>query len=332
MSQTTGLTYDQILTKIQTEKGATKEHIETRIKQKLTQLSNLISKDGAAHIVANEMGVKLFEPQKAKRFKIKDLVPTLRNVEFLGKVIQVYETRSYQTEKRSGRLSSIMLGDETGLIRVTIWDEKLIAQVPSVKEGDILKVTGAYVKENNGFKELHLGSYSTMDINPKGETIEGAAQKREVPGKSIAELKENDFATINGIVVQAFEPRFYDGCPECGKKLLEADGKMACKEHGPKEPVAMPVFNFVMDDSTDTIRVVCFRQQAEKILKANQAQLNEMRANPELAQAASAILIGTQLKVSGRTNKNVMFDRLEFSANEVQEMDPKEALAEIQQP
>ncbi|MFH0752449.1 MAG: OB-fold nucleic acid binding domain-containing protein [archaeon] len=329
MSKLIGLTYEQILTKIQTEKGVTRDQIEAKVKQKLDQLSNLISKEGAAHIIANEFGVKLFEPQKAKRFKIKDLVPMLRNVEFLGKVVQVYETRSYQTEKRSGRVSSIMLGDETGLIRVTIWDEKLIDKVPQVKEGDVLKLGGAYVKENNGFKELHLGSYSTLDINPEGETIEGVAQKRELSNKTITELQENDFATINGIVVQAFEPRFYDGCPDCGKKLLEVEGKLMCKEHGPREPTAMPVFNFVMDDSTDTIRVVCFRQQAEKLLNANQAKLNEMRTSPELAQLTSSMVVGKQLKISGRTNKNIMFDRLEFSANEVQEQDPKEMMAEV---
>lgn len=325
-----GLTYDQILAKIQAEKGVTQEQVETKIKAKLAQLSNLISKEGAAHIVANELGVKLFDVQKAKRFKIKDLVPMLRNVEFVGKVVQVYETRTYQTEKRSGRVSSLMLGDDTGLIRVTLWDEKLINKVPTIKEGDVLKIAGAYVKENNGFKELHLGSYGAMDINPDGEKIETVAQKREAAKKHINELQENDFAVINGIVVQAFEPRFYDGCPDCGKKLIEMEGKPMCKEHGPRTPKAIPVLNFVMDDGTDTIRVVCFRDQAEKLLTREQAKIEELKANQPLAQATASNLIGMQLKISGRANKNIMFERLEFSANNVQELDPKELLAEIQ--
>lgn len=323
------LTYDQILTKIQQEKSVSREAVEEKVKLKLNQLSNLISKEGAAHIIANEMGVRLFEPQKAKRFKIKELVPMLRNVEFLGKVVQIYETRSYQTEKRSGRIGSVLLGDETGLIRVVIWDDKLIDKIPTVKEGDVIKVTSAYVKENNNFKELHLGSYSTVDINPAGEAIGEVVQKRESARKTIATLGENDFATINGVVVQAFEPRFYDGCPDCGKKLESVDGKTVCREHGPREPVAMPVVNFVLDDSTDTIRVVCFRQQAEKMLKSDQAKLKEMRGSPELAQAAASSMVGTQLKITGKTNKNIMFDRLEFSANDVQELDPKELLAEL---
>lgn len=324
-----GLNYEQILTKIQETKGTTREEIEARISKKLSQLSNLISKEGAAHIIANELGVKLIEPQKAKKFKIKDLVPMLRNVEFLGKVVQIYETRSYATEKRSGRVSSILLGDETGLIRLTVWDEKIIDKVPTVKEGDLIKVTGAYVKENNGFKELHIGSYSTFDINPAGEQIAEVAQKREITKKQITELQENDFAAIAGVVVQAFDPKFYDGCPDCGKKLIETDGKMMCREHGLREPTPMPVLNFVLDDSTDTIRVVCFRQQAEKMLNADQAKLKEMKLNPEIAQASANNLIGMQLRVSGKTSKNLMFDRLEFTASTIEELDPKMLVEEI---
>lgn len=324
-----GLTYEQILTKIQETKGTTREEVEARIKQKLSQLSNLISKEGAAHIVATELGVKVIEAQKAKKFKIKDLVPMLRNVEFLGKVVQVYEIRSYATEKRSGRVSSILLGDETGLIRLTIWDEKIIERVPSVKEGDLIKVTGAYVKENNGFKELHIGSYSTFDINPAGEQIAEVAQKRELAKKQIADLQENEYAAIAGVVVQAFDPRFYDGCPDCGKKLIEAEGKLMCREHGMREPMPMPVLNFVLDDSTDTIRVVCFRRQAEKLLNADSAKLKEMKINPGLAQAAANNLIGMQLRAGGKTNKNLMFDRLEFTASDVEELDPKVLIEEI---
>ena len=47
-----GLTYDEIIAKIK-EKGGSEEEIQSKIKLKLNQLSGLISKEGAAQIIAN---------------------------------------------------------------------------------------------------------------------------------------------------------------------------------------------------------------------------------------------------------------------------------------
>ena len=49
---------ETVLTKLK-ENGLSDEEIETKIKQKMDQLSGLISREGAAHIIANEMGIKV---------------------------------------------------------------------------------------------------------------------------------------------------------------------------------------------------------------------------------------------------------------------------------
>ena len=54
------LNYDELISKIK-EKGLQEQEIETKITEKLEQLNGLISKEGAAHLIANELGVKLFE-------------------------------------------------------------------------------------------------------------------------------------------------------------------------------------------------------------------------------------------------------------------------------
>ena len=63
------LRYDEIVNKIIKEKGLTKEDIESRVNSKLQQLSGLISKEGAAHIVANELGVNLYEDIAKRKLK-----------------------------------------------------------------------------------------------------------------------------------------------------------------------------------------------------------------------------------------------------------------------
>jgi hypothetical protein len=65
------ITSEQIIEKISQKTQLSKEDIVSKIKAKMDQLSGLISKDGAAHIIANELGVKLFEEGK---LKIKDIL------------------------------------------------------------------------------------------------------------------------------------------------------------------------------------------------------------------------------------------------------------------
>jgi len=54
--------YEEIILKINESTKMNSSEIEERIEKKMKQLAGLISKEGAAHIVANELGVKIFEP------------------------------------------------------------------------------------------------------------------------------------------------------------------------------------------------------------------------------------------------------------------------------
>ena len=117
------LPYEEVVSILEKKANLSKEEIEERIKKKLSQLSGLISKEGAAHIVANELGVKLMEPFTGK-LQIKNVMAGMRDVETAGKVMAVYEVRSFNTGARSGKVGSFMLGDETGSVRVVLWGDQ----------------------------------------------------------------------------------------------------------------------------------------------------------------------------------------------------------------
>lgn len=327
-----GLSYEQIIEKIRTESGLSQEEIEKKIKTKVQQLSDLISKEGAAHIVANELGIKLFQAQK-KRFKIKELVTLARNVEIVAKVIKNYEIRAYKVKEKEGRVASILLGDETGIIKAVFWDENIIKQIErgDLKEDTILKIKNAYVKENNGYKELHLGSGATIEINPEGEAVEISTKNKfvEPKKKEIKDLKENDHAVIYGTVVQLFEPRFYEACPMCGKKLEATEQGHICKTHNKVEPVQVPIINLFFDDGTDNIKVVCFREQAEKILGINTPQIIQLKNDAEKFQQLKNGILLKQLKITGRANKNQLFGSLEFVAQNIETAEPQQISEEL---
>ncbi|MBL7100830.1 MAG: hypothetical protein ISS23_02640 [Nanoarchaeota archaeon] len=325
------INYEDIKRRIKEEKEISDAEIEEKVKQKLDQLSGLVSREGAAHIVANELGVKIFPDMQKKRYKIKEIIAGLRGVEVVGRIIKKYEARTFNKNGREGKVASMLLGDETGVLRIVLWDENHINQAEQMQENDIIKVVNAYSKENQGFREVHLGNRSEIILNPEGENIEAIQQRRDFSQKKIDELQAGDLVKVLGTIVQVFEPRFYEACPECNKKLAIEGDKKVCPEHGPVASKHIPILNFIFDDGTGNIRVVCFRDTVEKILNQTEEQVQKYRENLAEFETVKNELQGKHLMITGRATKNEMFDRLEFIAQDTTKVDPKTLLAETQQ-
>ncbi len=129
-----------IISKIQAKTNLSEQEINVKIDKKLDQLSGLISREGAAHIIANELGIKLFE-QTTGKLQIKNVLAGMRNVETLGKVQRLFELREFQTENRSGKVASLVAADETGSIRIVLWGDQA-DKIKQIKEKDIIKIIG----------------------------------------------------------------------------------------------------------------------------------------------------------------------------------------------
>src|SRR3989344_3405372 len=86
--------YEEIVLKINESTKMPASEIEERVEKKLKQLSGLISKEGAAHIVANELGVKIFEVLSGK-LQIKNVLNGMRDVETIGKVLQIFDMKEF---------------------------------------------------------------------------------------------------------------------------------------------------------------------------------------------------------------------------------------------
>ena len=313
------LDYETILRKIIDKSGLSKTDVEAKIKEKQIQLQDLISKEGAAHIISNELGIKLFD-ETPQTLKINNIQVGLNSVNLSGKILNIYETRSFQKNNRSGNIGSLLIGDETGTIRIVIWDENLIKLIKEMKQGDIIKIMNGYSKQNNnGFKELHLGGKSQILINPDGEKIEEVKITQISCRKKIKDLNNPGFAEVFGTVVDIFEPKYYNSCPICSKKLFPELDKFKCQEHGITIPKKTPVLNIYFDDGTGNIRAVLFREQAEKLMNKKE-NLDELKKEAR----------GKQLLLKGKVTKNEMFNRMELVVNNLEEPDPKEIIAELE--
>ncbi|HLC50425.1 MAG TPA: OB-fold nucleic acid binding domain-containing protein [Candidatus Nanoarchaeia archaeon] len=309
--------YEEIVLKINEKTQMSVTEIEERIEKKMKQLSGLISKEGAAHIVANELGVKLLE-QTSGKLQIKNIMKGMRDVETVGRVMQVYEIREFMKGDSVSKVASVLIGDETGTIRIVMWGSQADNAL-KLSGGDIVKVVGGYIRENNSRIEIHMNEKSQLTINPSGVTVKDVVVTTKIgTRKTIKELSENDNdVELLGTVVQAFDIKFYEVCPRCSKRARPSSDLYQCAEHGNVIPAYSYVFNVVLDDGTETLRCVFFRNQVEKLVNMTQEQLLKFRSNPADFEAVKHDLLGKIIKVTGRANKNAMFNRIEFVANSV---------------
>jgi replication factor A1 len=321
-----------MLAKIEQKAGLSRAQLEERVSAKLKQLSGLISKEGAAHIIANELGVKLLENSG----KIKDIYAGMRSIEFAGKVQTVYPLNTFSRQDGTqGKVSSCMVADETGVMRVVGWGEQAEA-VSHLEPGTIIKVAGGFAKENNrGFAEVHLNERAQLVMNPVGITIGEVKQRAAAVRKEIKALQDNDEnVEILGTIVQVFDPRFFEICPTCNGRAREQEpssGVFVCEKHGAVKPEYAFVMNVFVDDGTENIRCVLFRQQAERLLGKTIDQIRPFRQTPEQFEPIKTELLGQIVKFVGRAKKNTFFDRLEFNVQLVfPNPDPKEELARLQ--
>jgi len=266
--------------------------------------------------------------------QIKNILTGMRDVETLGKVIRKSEIRKFQVNSRQGQVGNLFIGDETGTIRVVCWGSKA-DEILKVNEGDIVKIKLGYIKENNGQKEIHMNDKSIIILNPPGESVQSISQtvapRPEAVRKKIEELNETSTnVELFGTVVQTFDPRFFEVCPMCNKRAKPIEGVFFCEEHKKVEPNYSYVINLVLDDGTETIRAVFFRDQVDKLLNKTHGQVLDYKNNTAEFEAVKNELLGKQIIIKGRTTKNQMFDRLEFMVNDVNSNpDPKQEIQKL---
>jgi len=321
--------FEEIKEKILSTSGITEDELNKKIKVKLDQLSGLISREGAAHIIANELGVKLFESTSGK-LKIEKIVAGMRNVETAGKILAVYEKREFKKGDNVGKVGSFLIGDETGTIRIVCWGSQADL-LDTLTSGNTIRVISGYVRENNGRKEIHLNDRSKVLVNPKDVVIGDVKTTVDMKRKKIEELTETDRnIELLGTIVQLENLRFYEVCPECNKRVKQREESFFCEQHEEVTPRYSYVCNVNLDDGTGSIRVVMFRELVEKLLSKDAESLISVKDQPEKIELMKTAVLGEIIKVRGRVNKNELFNRTEFMCSELDmHPDPKEELQKL---
>ena len=98
--------------------------------------------------------------------QIKDLKPKQGNVDVIVDVVDVGETREFQKFGKPGKVANAIAKDETGDIKLTLWNE----DIEKVKAGDKVHITNGYVNEWQGEMQLTTGRMGEIEIVGKSDS------------------------------------------------------------------------------------------------------------------------------------------------------------------
>ena len=131
--------------------------------------------------------------------QVKDLQPRQGKVDIVLDIVDVGEPREFEKFGRAGRVTTAVAKDETGDIKLTLWND----DIEKVKAGDKIKITNGYVSEWQGEKQLSTGKFGTLEVIgkgtqeplpelPKEEVEEAPAKKNDDDPDDDIEVSEED--------------------------------------------------------------------------------------------------------------------------------------------
>jgi len=90
--------------------------------------------------------------------KIAELKPGMRRVDVNGKIMDMETPRDVQTKYGPGQVATATLQDESGSIKVTLWNEN----ISKVAVNDAIQVENGYVDSFRGELQLNVGRYGKI--------------------------------------------------------------------------------------------------------------------------------------------------------------------------
>jgi len=321
---------EEIISKIEEQTKLTRDEIIQKIKEKRRELSNLISEQGAAYIIAKDFGIDLIK-KRDYEIKISNLISGMKNIQTVGRITRIDSVKEFKTEKASGKLCSVYIGDDTGIIRIVLWNDE-IDKLNGIEKGDVVRVSG-YIRDNFGNPEIRISKNGAIekieDRNiPSVDDIENKfatkTHERVYNPSSIGELEQGANAKLRACIVQIFSTNpFFFTCPDCGVRV-----KDKCNVHNKREPNL--VLSGVIDDGTGSIRVVLFRNSAEKLIGMSTDEAwKQLELSRNINDITKKIQLGKDFIFNGYVKRNTLFDRIEFIVNEIENVDNRKEIEKL---
>jgi len=137
------------------------------IEQKKRGAGDFLTDETAARIAASELGVEVAKKPLRLKIQIQDLISGLNDVTVAGRVVAVYPPKTFtRRDWTEGKLASLVVSDESGTLRVVLWDDKVeLVEGGKIQREQTVRISHGYVREGlDGKPELHLGQRGNIKV------------------------------------------------------------------------------------------------------------------------------------------------------------------------
>lgn len=167
----------------------TKEAFDERVEKKAESLGGLVDEVTAAMLVVDELG--------RSHIKIGD-IPSAQTsiVSFFGKILEIKPPREFTREgEPPGRVASVVLGDPSGAITMSLWDDRAEA-ASELEVGSVIEVIA---KPRPGKKEVTCLALRESNVTivetkkpPKSEVMAAPLTAKILAASEIREIVRRD--------------------------------------------------------------------------------------------------------------------------------------------
>ncbi|MBZ9570419.1 replication protein A [Methanobrevibacter sp. TMH8] len=243
--------------------------------------------------------------------KIEDLEEDDVNVKVIARIVDIQEPNEFQRQDGTpGLLRNMEIGDDTGIIRTTLWNEQAEIQY---EVGDALKIENPRVSFRNDQLELSI-SNSTKITKANEDDLKDLPSFEELEeilyvSKNIADLEDDDKnVKIQGNLGDTFGNNILSArCPNCNNRLEQLDDEYVCDYCG--EDVEKPRYLLMIpariEDDTGDISITFFGKLAEKLLDMTTdeaAEIVEDSADEGVLEGKVENLAGLGIKIIADVN------------------------------
>jgi len=152
-----------------------REEFSRRVEEKIRDTGGMLDEHTAAMLVVRDAG--------RSHLRVENLASAATLVCFFARVVQVFPPRSISLpDGEEGTVASFLAGDETGLVRVSLWGEKAEG-IREIQPGDVLEIVGRSKKGGSEITALTMREATceiSCDAAPPAAGEGGALQGRAI--------------------------------------------------------------------------------------------------------------------------------------------------------
>lgn len=223
-----------------------------------------------------------------KEFKVKDLRSGLGSVEITARILEINE-REAEVGGVTKKVYSGIIADDTGKAQFTSWhDFKL-------KEGDVFKITGGYIKSWKGIPQLTFDEKATVKKVDKGKIPKKDLELVKMPlFKLIEKRGALDIEAMGTIIEIRPGSGVITRCPQCNRTFQNGE----CSIHGKVKGKEDLRLKLIIDDGTGSVSSILNKEISEKLLGKSLEECKKITEN-DLENMINKTLFAQTVNVRG---------------------------------